>query len=164
MSTKINTAGDDWDALDHALLSGQLNVDKLETLRPRTSWPRVTTPAMVTAHGRVIGLGTYLQPVRDGLRAIVTLDLAADLGAGNWLHISVSRTRRLPTWGDLVTARDALGYQDVYFLQQVPPRRYWLSVHDHCLHLLHRIDQDAVPRMLWAEEPGADGSNYEHGR
>lgn len=158
-----NAAGDDWDALDHALLSGQLTTDGLASLRPRTSWTRVPTHREILAEGYVISLGTYLQPQRDGLRVIATVDLASDMGAGNWLHLSVSRARRMPTWGDLVTTRDALGYEDVYFLQQLPPRRCWLNVHPFCLHLLHRIDQDAVPRLLWAEQEGATGATYEHG-
>lgn len=134
-----------------------------ESFKPRTAWQQLRTPDAIARNPCSIDLGTYAQPQRDGLRAIVTIDLASDVGAGDWLHVSVSRARRLPTWGDLVTARDALGYGELYFLQQLPPRRHWLNVHNYCLHLLHRIDQDAVPRLLWAGQEAADGSSYEHG-
>ncbi len=125
----MNLLEEHHDQLDHALLSGQLTTERLAELAPRTRWTRIETHPQVVAQPYVVGLGTYLQPQRDGLRAIVTLDLADDLGAGNWLHLSVSRARRLPTWGDLVSTRDALGYAELYFLQQLPPRRYWLNVH-----------------------------------
>jgi hypothetical protein len=134
-----------------------------EAFRPKTQWQAVPTSEFVRREGHVIDLGTYVQPLRDGLRAIVTIDLASDVGAGDWLHLSISRARRLPTWGDLVTARDALGYEDIYFVQQLPPRRNWLNVHSFCLHLLHRLDQETVPRLLWADQEGATGKNYEHG-
>jgi hypothetical protein len=160
----LNRRDADFDQLDHALLSGQLTTSRLAELAPRTRWTRIETHPEVVAQPYVVGLGTYLQPQRDGLRAIVTLDLADDLGAGNWLHLSVSRARRLPTWGDLVSTRDALGYEELYFLQQLPPRRHWLNVHPYCLHLLHRLDQEAVPRLLWEGQEGGDGSNYEHGK
>jgi hypothetical protein len=135
----MSLLGEDHDMLDHALLSGQLTTERLAELAPRTRWTRIETHPQVVAQPYVVGLGTYLQPQRDGLRAIVTLDLADDLGAGNWLHLSVSRERRLPTWGGL-------------------------NVHPYCLHLLHRLDGDAVPRLLWEGQEGGDGSRYEHGK
>lgn len=129
-------------------------------LRPQTSWPRVA--AAWEDSPSSIYFGHFMQPGKDGLAAIVTVDLASDVGAGDWLHISVSRARRLPTWGDLVSARDALGYGELYFVQQLPPRRHWLNVHSHCLHLLHRLDAETVPRLLWAGQEGATGERYEH--
>lgn len=153
---------DELTTLDHVLLTGQLTVDRLEALRPRTRWYRMATPSAVRHEPLLVDLGTYVQPQQSGLRVIVTLDMLEELGAGNWLHLSVSRERRLPTWGDLVTARDALGYEDVHFVQQLPPRKHWLSVHNFCLHLLCRLDQETVPRVLW--EHHGDGSNYEHAK
>jgi hypothetical protein len=162
--TMTDTVDADFDQLDHALLSGQLTTDRLAALQPRTQWTRIETHPEILAQPYVVALGTYLEPRKDGLRVIVTLDLASDVGAGDWLHLSVSRERRLPTWGDLVSTRDMLGYEELYFLQQLPPRRYWLNVHPYCLHLLHRLDQDAVPRVFWEGQEGGDGSNYKHGK
>lgn len=79
-------------------------------------------------------------------------------GGGHWLHLSVSRTSRLPTWGDLVCARDELGYGDRVFVQLVPPRRAWMNLHSYCLHLQHRLDADTVPPCIW--EGVGDGANY----
>jgi hypothetical protein len=136
-----------------------------EALRPtNTNWLRRELPPALVAYEKAsIVLGAYEQPHRDPLRGMVTIDIC-DPPEGVWLHLSVSRARRLPTWGDLVTARDALGYGDLYFLQQLPPKRYWLNVHPYVLHLLHRIDQHAVPPILWKEQEGATGRAYgKHG-
>lgn len=135
-----------------------------EALRPQTNWRHLRC-WRAEIEPNLISFGTFIEPVaRDQLRAIVTVDLLDKWGGGYWLHVSVSRERRLPTWGDLVRARDALGFKERCFVQLVPPASAWLNVADHCLHLLHRIDQDTVPRGLWDQE-GADGSRYgEHGR
>jgi len=133
-------------------------------LLPNTMWNRRPTPQGIVNNPYQVDLGAWIQPGADPVRTIVTVDLGADSGAGDWLHISVSRKTRLPSWPDLLTARDELGYGDLYFLQQLPPKRYWLNDHQYCLHLMHRLDQDAVPRLLWAYQVGATGENYEHGK
>lgn len=102
--------------------------------------------------------GMFVQRIRDPLRAMVSID---DYGHedGNWLHISISRASRLPSWADLVTARDELGYRDWFFMQMLPPARNWLNVHKYTMHLLSRLDRETVPRVLWTQD-GADGSAY----
>lgn len=133
-----------------------------ETLAPRTTWQRFPSSRAIRQEGGLVDLGSYLQPGRDPLRVIVTVDcydIAIGSLAGHWLHLSVSRERRLPTWADLCAARDALGYRERLFVQLVPPASAWLNMHSHCLHLLHRLDQETVPRELW-DQHGADGSHY----
>lgn len=134
-----------------------------QALRPRTSW-RSHRCIVLEQNPDTIAFGTYVEPCKDPLRAIVSIDLydRFDAGAGHWLHLSVSRERRLPTWGDLVRARDALGYQDRCFVQLVPPRSHWLNVHSHTLHLLHRLDAPTVPDTLWRDVAGAGVGPYEH--
>lgn len=130
-----------------------------EAVRPQTKWRRVPSP-YTDAEPCMISFGAYIEPVaRDPLRAMVTVDLLDRWGGGYWLHVSVSRGRRLPTWGDLVRARDALGFKERIFVQLIPPASAWLNVHDHCLHLFHRLDEETVPRMLWDQE-GATGERY----
>lgn len=108
-----------------------------------------------------LGFYTRMSDGLDPLNAMVTVDLlnTFEQGAGVWLHMSVSRKTRLPTWDDLVLAREELGFKDLLFIQLLPPTRAWLNVHSYCLHLLHRLDAEVVPRMLWDQE-GADGENY----
>jgi hypothetical protein len=107
--------------------------------------------------------GCFEQPVkRDPLVVIVTIDFY-DKPDGDWLHLSVSRARRLPTWGDLVTARDAMGYRELLFTQLLPPASAWLNIHQHVLHLQRRLDANTVPHALY-NQLGTTGEAYgEHG-
>lgn len=89
---------------------------------------------------------------RDGLRAIVTIDLLDAAKSGHWLHLSVSRPRRLPTWPDMVSAAHGLGYAERAFVQLVPPRENWINIHEFTLHLLSRLDAPTVPDALWQQE------------
>lgn len=107
-----------------------------------------------------VDLGAFIRrEARSPLHAIITLDLMDAWNAGTWLHLSVSRPTRLPTWGDLVIAREELGYTDRAFVQLLPPKSHWLNIAGHVLHLFHRIDAETVPRMLWDQE-GCDGTAY----
>lgn len=142
------------------MTTGRMLEEIISGLKPRTSWRSLHAgrTRQLTEEDGGIWLGAYEQPHADPLCAIVTVDFLMPDG-GVWLHLSVSRARRLPTWGDLVTARDALGYEDLLMIKMVPPKRYWLNIHNFCLHLLHHIDQPAVPKELY-DQYGADGKAY----
>jgi len=134
----------DWDAVirEHA---------------PSTEWTRDAFRLDLPA---AVYYGAYIQRApRAAMRAIVTLDLMDEWQAGTWLHVSISRPTRLPTWGDLVLAREELGYADRAFVQLLPPRSHWLNVAGYVLHLFHRVDSETVPRVLW-DQAGCDGSTY----
>lgn len=135
-------------------------------LAPQTAWRRMPTAVerLFASNPNAIWFGAFLQPVaRDPLKVLVSVDLLEDLGQGiadgHWLHLSISRAKRLPTWGDLCTARDALGYKERLFVQLVPPASAWLNMHSHCLHLLHRLDDKSVPDLLW-NQVGTTGTHY----
>lgn len=129
----------------------------IQACTPRTDWSRVNYKIDLP---NAVDLGMFIRPEkRNALRAIVTLDLMDEWDAGSWLHLSVSRPLRLPTWSDLVIAREELGFADRIFVQLLPPRAYWLNIAGYVLHLLHRVDADTVPPMLWQTE-GADGAGY----
>ena len=108
-----------------------------------------------------LGFWLRLDNARSPLCVMVTVDLYAptEPDAGHWLHLSVSRPTRLPTWADLVKVRDELGYADRSFVQLLPPARAWLNVHSYCLHLFSRLDADTVPTVLWDQE-SCDGAGY----
>jgi hypothetical protein len=57
-------------------------------------------------------------------------------------HISVRGPGRIPTWEELVE----IGHQlrpGVFFVVMVPPRSWWLNVHEHVLHLW-QVNDDAL--------------------
>lgn len=134
----------------------------IELLPKHPLWRRAAgSPFRLEPNAVDLGAWSRQDNDRNPLRALVSIDLydAHESRAGHWLHISVSRRNRLPTWGDLVLVRDELGYGDRCFVQLLPPRRAWLNIHSYCLHLVHRLDAPTVPEILWDQE-GADGSNY----
>lgn len=125
---------------------------------PKTHWRKIGLRLDLP---EAIHLGTFerSRDKRAPIRAIATVDLMDRWNAGAWLHLSVSRPNRLPTWGDLVVAREELGYGARVFVQLLPPVTHWLNVGGFVLHLFHRIDGDTVPQPLWDQE-GCDGSTY----
>ena len=63
---------------------------------------------------------------------------------GDWVHVSLSRPNRLPTWGDLKLVKQAfLG--DVTALQILPKASNYVNIHPFCLHLWYCCDGERVP-------------------
>ena len=109
---------------------------------PKTSdWsPRKVLPA----HWKlvmVVGDGAKYQSHR-GLTAIVSV--STELDGKAWLHLSVSRRKREPSWADLVEARNIL-LGDVMTYQVIPPSSEHVNIHSHVLHLWHCLEGDVLP-------------------
>lgn len=75
---------------------------------------------------------------RDGRRVILSGNREGD--GRRWLHLSISRRSRVPSWEDLTGARDDLLPADRYAYQVLPPRDRWVSIHPYCLHLWVPLD------------------------
>lgn len=54
-------------------------------------------------------------------------------------HISVAHPAHLPAWADLVAIAHRLR-PGVVFVVGVPPRSWWINVHENCLHLWEMRD------------------------
>lgn len=67
-------------------------------------------------------------------------------GAGgiDWWHLSVSRTTRLPTWDELVQAKECFLGVNARAMQIIPPRSEYVNIDPHVLHLFARIDGKRV--------------------
>lgn len=130
-----------------------------ELLPKHPLWKRFPSP--FARNPDAVDLGAWMRQDNDrhSLRALLSVDLLDGAGGGHWLHLSVSRANRLPTWADLVLVRDELGFGERVFVQLLPPRRAWLNFHSYVLHLMHRLDGPTVPEVLWNQE-GCDGANY----
>lgn len=76
----------------------------------------------------------------DGLRVLVSKD------AGRW-HLSVSRNDRLPSWLELVECRYRFVPDEVYMVQCLPPRDFWVNEHEFCLHLFETQDRGLIGIM-----------------
>lgn len=90
------------------------------------------------------GMAADLQVGMLGRCQIIAQREGADL---RW-HLSISHPFRLPTWGEINAARDALIPADVWLCQPMPPRDYWINVHTHCLHLWQIKDRELIAQ--WA--------------
>jgi hypothetical protein len=85
---------------------------------------------------------TILQPwgdgfaykYRNGIRVIVSTGDWPEGSGQDWMHISVSRKDRLPSWDDMKFVKNT--FAEKYFGYQVfaPPSAH-VNIHDFCLHI-----------------------------
>lgn len=83
------------------------------------------------------------------LRAFLSRDL---LGAEWRWHISVNGGGRVARWDELAGAAHAIR-PGVVFVIGVPPRSWWLNVHEHVLHLWE-VRDDALTEQWRGERAG----------
>jgi hypothetical protein len=79
--------------------------------------------------------------LRGKLAAIVSRDDIAHGGGDVRWHISLQHKDRVPTWEELSRAGHDLR-PGVTFVIGVPPRSWWLNVHEHVLHLWQTKDEN----------------------
>lgn len=105
-------------------------------------WMRAFKPDPLPRGWRLARDGLDGAAYRDdtGLNAILSGNREAD--GRRWLHLSVSRPSRLPTWDDLKRARAALLGADRYAYAVFPPTDKYVNLHPFCLHLWSPVDGD----------------------
>jgi hypothetical protein len=62
-----------------------------------------------------------------------------------WLHLSVSRQDRLPSWDDLVEVKEVFGGTATSAIQVIPPRAEYVNCHPNVLHLWVCLDESPLP-------------------
>ena len=77
---------------------------------------------------------------------------------GRW-HLSVSHRDRVPTWGELGRARDALLPPDAWLMIAHPPRKYWLNYDPRVLHMWEFRDYGLI-RQFMVEGMEAQACGY----
>lgn len=92
----------------------------------------------------------------DGLRILVSVAVERD--AKLWLHVSFSRTSRLPSHDDLRWVKDVFCGTDKTALQVFPPKEQYCNYHPNTLHLFvcltgvvtpdFRPDPEGMPGIL----------------
>ena len=83
------------------------------------------------------------------INVVISIDTAAD-DAGYWLHMSVSRMGKIPSWNELKKAKETF-FGDRPAVQLFPPKESWISISE-CLHLFSRLDADTVPPQIWKKD------------
>lgn len=77
-----------------------------------------------------------------GLKVIVS---GIEIDERHWIHVSVSRRSRLPSWGDLKAVKNIFIGPERKALQVLPAQSDYVNHHPYCLHLWHCLDGDPVP-------------------
>jgi hypothetical protein len=79
----------------------------------------------------------------SGLAALVSVLVEQD--GEQWLHVSISRPDRMPTYTDLVMAKRDLVGRFRKAIQVFAPESEHVSVHNYCLHLWCCLTADPLP-------------------
>jgi hypothetical protein len=83
----------------------------------------------------------FLQPFGDGyavqnLNGLRVLASSAPFEDGReWLHVSMSRKDRLPSYDDMKHVKAVFVGNDRYAIQVFPPASQHVNIHQFCLHL-----------------------------
>lgn len=64
----------------------------------------------------------------------VLRSLATMTNGANYIHCSVSRKDRHPTWEEMVLVRDQFIGRDTEAVLVLPPKVFHVNVHEHCFH------------------------------
>lgn len=75
----------------------------------------------------------------------VIISAAKELDGRRWLHLSVSRSNRLPTWDDLKLVKDVFMGRERKVIQVLLPASEYVNIHPFVLHLWACMDGDPLP-------------------
>jgi hypothetical protein len=101
--------------------------------------PRVLPASWRLMTGR---LDTY---ACGGLRVIINVGRYG-VNREPWIHVSVSRADRLPSWEDLLAVKTVFIGRDRKAIQVFPPEKEYVNICKTCLHLwAHWDNKDCIP-------------------
>lgn len=87
--------------------------------------------------------GAMYDSKSSGLRVISSVALESD--GYFWLHVSVSRRSRLPTWEDLRFVKDIFIGPGAKAIQVLPSENEYVNINPFVLHLWACLDGDPLP-------------------
>jgi hypothetical protein len=86
----------------------------------------------------------------NGLKVIASVLEESD--GRDWLHVSVSRTQRLPSWKDLAYVKGLFIGAEHKAIQVFAPADEHVNIHPFCLHLFRCLDGDPLPDFRVGKE------------
>ncbi len=112
---------------------------------PAFAWMFERLPRVVPASWRQIERrGDGAMYVQSATR--LSLIVAGEEHDGRrWLHMSMAHPDRLPTWPELVDAKEIFVGREEYAVQVIPPRSRYVNQHPFCLHLFTCVDGHPLP-------------------
>ena len=84
---------------------------------------------------------------KDGRTVLYSVD--TDTNGIRWIHVSVSRTIRIPDYEDMRLTKDHFIGPFRYAIQILPPIHQHVNLHRNCLHLWSPLDPEV---LQWFEE------------
>jgi hypothetical protein len=79
----------------------------------------------------------------DGLTVLVSVDV---IGGIKWLHMSISRRERYPSWDDICAAKDLFVGRDREAIQVLPKASEHVNLHCNCFHVWSNLDGPTTPQ------------------
>lgn len=122
----------------------------MPTEDPKTGWRTLQAESQAAAP-RVLPAGWYESPTHmgfwmraDGLKVMLSVE-AKDGDDRKWLHVSLSREDRLPSWDDVRTVKDIFVGRDKTAIQVLPPESEYVNLNKTVLHLWCCLNKDLLP-------------------
>lgn len=111
-------------------------------LRLNEILPRILPARWVPIEGPVYGQLAFVNRTE---RLTVICTAAPYQDKRWWLHFSISHPTRIPTWDELVRAKELFIGVERKAVQVFAPRSEWVNQHPHCLHLFCCLSEDPLP-------------------
>jgi hypothetical protein len=119
----------------------QRNKELTETLAPHVLpvwWEKVDIPPSNPFYGQ------QWYRNMNGLSVVFTADQSSGDGK-TWLHVSMSRRSRMPTYEDMKEVKELFVGRNRQALQIFPKESEHVNIHNYCLHLWCAIEGDGLP-------------------
>lgn len=78
-------------------------------------------------------------------RLMVIVTGSEERDGKRWVHVSMSRSAKTPSYSDMCLVKRAFIGDDRMAVQVFPRRSEHVNIHEHCLHLWHCVDGDPTP-------------------
>lgn len=104
-------------------------------------------PVVLPAEWQVLdqGIGQVSYRRDNGQTVIVSAHLAEGDTGARWVHFSTSHRARLPTWAELVEAKEIFLGTKTKAISVIPPRSEYVNINPNVLHLWVAVDGDGLP-------------------
>ena len=80
---------------------------------------------------------------KNGLFVITSLQ--KELDNNFWIHVSLSRKNKLPSYNDVKLVKNTFIGKDKKAIQIFPEEENHVNLMPYCLHLWHCVDKDPLP-------------------
>ncbi len=127
-----------------ALLEGSKKTDKIMVLP--SPWREISPRDTSIPDEFSSKIRAYVRGNGMGLRVLTGIEPHTD--GKTWLHISISRPKRNPSWEDIKEVKDIFIGRDKEAVQVLPPQEEYVNLHEYCFHLWHCLEGRVAPTMM----------------